>query len=46
MAEWRKFWRAMLKTALISGGIVLAFVIVLDPYDTLPFSPPFERYPW
>lgn len=45
MTEWRQFWRTALKTALWAGLSLFAFAIVLDPYDTLPFSPPLDRYP-
>ncbi len=45
MTEWKQFWRTALKTALFTGLFLFAFVVVLDPYDTLPFSPPLDRYP-
>lgn len=45
MAEWRKFWRTILTSALVSGGSLLALVVLLDPYNTLPYSLPLDRYP-
>jgi len=45
MNDWRRFWRTAMKTACGAGLFLVAFVIVLDPYDTLPFSPPLDRYP-
>ena len=43
--EWRRFWMVFLAMAGGAAAIVYAFVLIADPYDTLPFSPPFERYP-
>ena len=30
-------------TAAVVAGIVYAFVVLVDPYDTLPLSPPADR---
>ncbi|MGE4219484.1 MAG: hypothetical protein AB7G39_08560 [Alphaproteobacteria bacterium] len=43
--RWRRFWRVFLAAAGGAAAFVYAFVLIADPYDTLPFSPPFERYP-
>lgn len=42
---WRRFWRVFLGTALGAAAFVYGFILIADPYDTLPFSPPFERHP-
>ena len=42
---WRRFCRHLLIAALALGGAVYAFVFILDPFDTLPLSPPFDRSP-
>jgi hypothetical protein len=31
--------------AVGTAGLIFAFVVIVDPYDTLPFSPVFERGP-
>ena len=42
-------WRRFARTALFTAGAVLAvlyaFVAVVDPWDTLPLSPPLPRVP-
>jgi hypothetical protein len=42
---WRGFWITALATAVGLSGLLYAAVVVIDPYDTLWFSPPFERAP-
>jgi hypothetical protein len=44
-AAWRRFCRRLLVGALLLGALVYGFVLVLDPFDTLPLSPPFDRSP-
>ena len=40
---WKRFFRAIAGTAAVVAGIVYAFVVLVDPYDTLPLSPPADR---
>ena len=42
---WRRFFRLTAGAAAIAVGIVYAFVVLVDPFDTLPLSPPFDRVP-
>ncbi len=42
---WRRFCGRLLGAALALGAVVYAFVFVLDPFDTLTLSPPFDRSP-
>ncbi len=44
-AAWRGFCRRLLTFALALAGVIYAFVFVLDPFDTLSLSPPFDRSP-
>ncbi|MEX2614596.1 MAG: hypothetical protein WD767_00730 [Alphaproteobacteria bacterium] len=43
--QWQKFWRWFCIAALSTAGLLYGFVLVVDPYDTLPFSPPLDRQP-
>ena len=43
--QWRAFTRTLVWVLLIVTGSLYAFVLVVDPYDTVPFSPQFERVP-
>ena len=42
---WRGFWITALATAGGLSALLYAAIVVIDPYDTLWFSPPFERAP-
>lgn len=42
---WRRFFRALLLTAAGGCALLFAFIAIVDPYDTLPLSPPFARWP-
>ena len=42
---WRGFARAALLTAGAVLAVLYAFVAVVDPWDTLPLSPPLPRVP-
>ena len=44
-APWRRYWRTALGVALGLLGAIYALIVVVDPYDTLWLSPPFERAP-
>ena len=42
---WRRFFRLAAGTAAAAVAIVYAFVVIVDPFDTLPLSPGFDRAP-
>jgi hypothetical protein len=42
---WRRFFRLLAGTVAVAAGIVYAFVVLVDPFDTLPLSPPADRPP-
>ncbi len=42
---WRRFFRLIAGSAAITAGIVYVFVVLVDPFDTLPLSPPLHRVP-
>lgn len=42
---WRRFFRLAAGTAAVTIGIVYAFVVLVDPWDALPLSPPLDRAP-
>ncbi len=42
---WRGFWVTTIGTAVGLAVGVYALVLVVDPYDTVFFSPPFDREP-
>ena len=43
--DWRRFFRLAAGTAVLAVAIVYAFVVLVDPFDTLPLSPPVNRVP-
>jgi hypothetical protein len=45
IAAWRRFFRWLLVCTLGLSGVIYGFVVVLDPFDTLRLSPPFDRSP-
>ena len=44
-ARWRRWLRVFAGTLAGLCLVVYGFVLIVDPYDTLPFSPGFEREP-
>ena len=42
---WSCFFRTAVGTAALLAGVVYAFVVLVDPFDTLPLSPPADRVP-
>lgn len=44
-ARWRRFCGRLLGWSLALAGVIYAFVFILDPFDTLSLSPPFDRSP-
>ncbi len=42
---WRRFFRVAVATAAVVVAIVYGFVVLVDPFDTLPLSPPADRVP-
>lgn len=43
--RWRGFFVLAAGTALLATLVVALFVALVDPFDTLPLSPPAERWP-
>ncbi len=43
--SWRGFLGTLLATALTAGGAVFAFIVLVDPWNTVWFSPPLDRPP-
>ncbi len=43
--QWQQFWRWLCIAALSAAALLYGFVLIVDPYDTLPFSPPMDRRP-
>ena len=44
-SDWRAFFRLAVGTAALVAGVIYAFVALVDPFDTLPLSPPADRVP-
>jgi hypothetical protein len=44
-SDWRRFFRLAAGTAALAVAIVYIFVALVDPFDTLPLSPPADRVP-
>ena len=44
-SDWRRFFRLAAGTAVLAAGVIYAFVVLVDPFDTLPLSPPVDRVP-
>ncbi len=42
---WRRFFRALVLSSLALGGVIYLFIAIVDPFDTLNLSPPFDRSP-
>lgn len=42
---WRRFCRRLLAAAMLVPAVIYGFIVVVDPFDTLPLSPPFDRGP-
>ncbi len=42
---WRRFFVAAAGTALLATAVIYGFVVLVDPFDTLPLSPPAQRWP-
>jgi hypothetical protein len=45
MTTWRRFFVLLAGTALGVTAFLFLFVAVVDPFDTLPLSPPLDRAP-
>lgn len=43
--DWRGFWKTALGTTLGLAGGLYAALVLIDPYDSMPFSLPLERAP-
>ena len=44
-SDWRRFFRTAVGTAALLAVAIYAFVVLVDPFDTLPLSPPADRVP-
>ncbi|MBV8525638.1 MAG: hypothetical protein JOY71_26560 [Acetobacteraceae bacterium] len=44
-SEWRRFFRLTVTVAFAASALLYLFIVTIDPYDILPFSPPFPRSP-
>ncbi len=42
---WRRFVRRLLLAAVLASAALYGFIVILDPFDTLVLSPPFDRGP-
>jgi len=42
---WRRFLRTLLLTVAGGVGLLYGFVVLVDPWDVLPLSPPLPRVP-
>jgi hypothetical protein len=42
---WRRFLRIAVGTAALVATMIYAFIVLVDPFDTLPLSPPADRAP-
>src|SRR5580692_7043296 len=42
---WRRFFRLTVGSAAVITGVLYAFVVLVDPFNALPLSPPFDRAP-
>ncbi|MFQ5956125.1 MAG: hypothetical protein ACE5JZ_13755, partial [Kiloniellales bacterium] len=43
--SWRGFWATSIGTAIGLAAVLYALLLIVDPYDTVFFSPPFDREP-
>ncbi len=44
-SDWRRFFRCAVGTAVLAASVIYAFVVLVDPFDTLPLAPPADRVP-
>jgi hypothetical protein len=44
-SDWRRFFGFAVGAAVLAAGIVYLFVVLVDPFDVLPLSPPADRVP-
>jgi len=42
---WKRFFRTIAGAAAIAAGALYLFVVLVDPFDILPLSPPLHRVP-
>ncbi len=45
VASWKRFVRVSFSALLLLPPLCYAFLLAMDPYDNLPFSPEFNRVP-
>src|SRR5271154_5411767 len=44
-SDWRRFFRLAVGVGVLVAGAIYGFVVLVDPFDTLPLSPPADRVP-
>lgn len=42
---WKAFWTRTLATSVLGGVLLYLAILMIDPYDSIRFSPPLERVP-
>jgi len=43
MAQWQTFWTWFLRTLFAVALVLAGLIWIIDPYESIPFSPPLER---
>jgi len=43
--RWRSYFRSLMGCALTLGAVCFGFILIIDPYQNVPFSPAFARAP-
>src|SRR4051794_34554162 len=43
--RWQRFFRLAAGSSAAFAAVIYAFVVLVDPFDTLPLSPPWDRAP-
>ena len=44
-SAWRRFFHTFLLSSVLLGGLIYGFILILDPYQNVPFSPSLQRAP-
>jgi hypothetical protein len=44
-SDWRRFFRVAVGTAAVLAVGIYLFIVLVDPFDALPLSPPADRVP-
>lgn len=43
--DWRRYVGLMLASAAAAAGVLYLLILIVDPYDSVHFSPAWDRYP-